>query len=372
MLKKVSDTDALPRDADAMARKPAPSRKKLVLPLLALLFVGAGAAFGVYWWTEGRFLIETDDAYIAADMAVLTARVNGYVTSLPVAENQPVKAGQPVVEIDPGDLQLDLDAAEARIATQEAAIDRIDAQRRAGAAAVVQAEAQLEALQAAETEAKRNFDRAADLARTGAGAQAALDTARNALAEASASVRGGSAAIDSAKANVSVLDAQIAEARRNLAELGVARDSAARNLTFATVRAPYDGVIGNLSVQPGDLVSPSRRLATIVPLDRVYIDANFKETQIGGIAPGATASIEVDALPGVDLKGTVESFAPASGSVFSLLPADNATGNFTKIVQRVPVRIRIDDPQAADGKLRPGLSAVVTVDRRTATTGDVE
>ena len=372
MLKKVSDTDTLPHGAGATGQRPGRSRRKLVLPLLALLFVAAGAAFGFYWWTEGRFLIETDDAYIAADMAVLTARVNGYVTSLPVAENQPVKAGQPVVQIDPGDLQLDLDAAEARIATQEAVIARIDAQRQAAGAAVVQAEAQLEALQAAESEARRTFDRAADLARTGAGAQAALDTARNNLAQASASVRGGSAAVDSAKADVRVLDAQIAEARRNLAELRVARESAARNLTFATVRAPYDGVIGNLSVQPGDLVSPSRRLATIVPLDRVYIDANFKETQIGGIAPGAKASIEVDALPGVELTGTVESFAPASGSVFSLLPADNATGNFTKIVQRVPVRMRIDDPQAAGGRLRPGLSTVVTVDRRTAATPDAE
>lgn len=364
MLKKTDD--------DAVSSKPearsAPRRgiKRLALPILAVAVIGGGLYYGHYWWTEGRFLVSTDDAYVAADMALITARVTGYVTAVPVRENQSVRAGETLVEIDPGDLALELKAADARLSTQEAAITRMRAQRDAARAALVETQARREALQSAAAEAERSLARAQDLARSGAAAQAALDQAQNARDQAAATLRGGAAAIDSAQANIAVLDAQIAEQERTLEERRIDQETAARNLTFAALKAPYDGVVGNLSVQPGDLVSPSRRLMTVVPLADVYIDANFKETQLGRIAVGDKAHIEVDALPDQTFMGTVESVSPASGSVFSLLPADNATGNFTKIVQRVPVRIHLDPGQDSDGRLRPGLSTQVTIDIRTA------
>jgi membrane fusion protein (multidrug efflux system) len=348
------------------AKKKGGGFKKLLLSCVVLAAIGGGAWYGHQWWIDGRFLVTTDDAYMAADMAIMAPKITGYVQSVPVTENQTVVAGQPIVEIDPGDYELALRSAEAKIDTQNAAIDRIRAQRAAADQQVVQAEADKVADVAALSQTDLNLQRAESLVRSGAGAQAPLDAARSAQAEAQARVAGADAAIASAKAQGAVLDAQIKEAQATMGELVVDRDQAARNLSFTTLRAPYDGVVGNLSVQPGDLVSPTRRLAAIVPLDKVFVDANFKETQLHEIAVGSRARVEVDALPGVEVSGTVVSLAPASGSVFSLLPADNATGNFTKIVQRVPVRIAIDADDAHSGKLRPGLSVTVSVDQRTA------
>lgn len=299
-------------------------------------------------------------------MAVLSPKVTGYVQSVPVSDNQPVKAGDPIVVIDPGDYELALRSAQAKIDTQDASIERIRAQRAAAAEQVSEAEANRAVAQAAVDQAALDLDRVAALVRSGTSAQAPLDQARSAKAEADARLAGANASVAAANANVTVLEAQVREAESALPGLQVALDQAARDLDFTTVRAPYDGVVGNMSVQPGDLVSPSRRLAAVVPLDAVYVDANFKETQLHEIAIGEEVRIEVDALPGVEIRGTVASLAPASGSVFSLLPADNATGNFTKIVQRVPVRIAIDPSDAHAGSLRPGLSATVSVDTRTA------
>ncbi len=340
--------------------------RRLVLILVAAAALGGGAWYGHGWWTDGRFLVSTDDAYVGADMAVLSPKVTGYVQSVPVADNQPVRAGDPIVVIDPGDYQLALRSAEAKIETQNASVERIRAQRAAAVEQVSEAEADRTVAAAAVDQAALDLGRAEALVRSGTSAQAPLDQARSAKAEADARLAGANASLGAANANVSVLDAQIKEAESALPGLQVARDQAARDLDFTTLRAPYDGVVGNMSVQPGDLVSPSRRLAAVVPLDAVYVDANFKETQLHEIAVGEEVRIEVDALPGTEVRGTVASLAPASGSVFSLLPADNATGNFTKIVQRVPVRIAIDPSDAHAGLLRPGLSVTVAVDTRTA------
>ena len=174
------------------------------------------------------------------------------------------------------------------------------------------------------------------------------------------------AQIAAAEANIAVLQGQRAEAEGQLKTLGLAKDKAERDLSFTVLKAPYDGIVGNLSVQVGDLVSPGARLAALVPTDKLYIDANFKETQLRKLVPGETVKIKVDALGEDAITGTVESISPASGSVFSLLPAENATGNFTKVVQRVPVRIAIPAEALATGKLRAGLSVVVEADTRTA------
>nr|WP_246332965.1 HlyD family secretion protein [Aureimonas mangrovi] len=340
--------------------------KKLLFGAVALAALAAGAWYGHSWWTDGRFLVTTDDAYIASDMAVVTPKITGYVSSVPVVENQTVSAGDPLVEIDSADYRLALDAANAKIETQRLAVASIQAQQAAAQASVEQARADRESAASVVAQAQLDRERAEALSRTGAGAQAPLDAARAAEAQARARLTGADAAISAAQAQVAVYDAQAMQAQALVGELEVSRDMAARDLSFTTLRAPYDGVVGNLSVQTGDLVSPSRQLAAIVPIDAAYIDANFKETQLHDIKLGEKVRIEADALPGVDVEGTVVSLAPASGSVFSLLPPDNATGNFTKIVQRVPVRISIDGPADVLSQMRPGLSVTVSVDTRTA------
>ena len=364
-------TETAPAAPVAEAKAAAPKKKggalkKLFLGAVLLAAIGGGAWYGHQWWVDGRFLVTTDDAYVGADMAIMSPKVTGYVQSVPVKENQTVKAGDPLIVIDGGDYALAARLADAKIAAQDATIKRIQAQQSAAVQQVAEAQANREAAQAGVNQAQLDLGRAENLVRSGAVAQAPLDQARSAKAQADAKLAGAEASLAAAKANVGVFDAQIVEAEAALPGLQVARDQAARDLSFTTIRAPYDGVVGNLSAQPGDLVSPGRRLAAVVPLDRVYVDANFKETQLHQIALGEKVRIEVDAMPGVEVEGTVASLSPASGSVFSLLPADNATGNFTKIVQRVPVRIAIDGSDEKASLLRPGLSVKVAVDTRTA------
>ncbi|KQT70068.1 hemolysin D [Aureimonas sp. Leaf460] len=363
-------TEAAPPAASPAAQAPkAKSRKKPILLVLLLAALGAGSYFGHQYWTVGRFFVSTDDAYIAADMSILSPKITGYVAAVPVEENQHVKAGQTIVQIDRGDFELALESAEAKIATQHAAVDRLGAQKAAAEAAVGEAQASEDAIATSLAQAELDLQRASDLVRSGVGAKAQRDSAQSARDQAASKLRGAGASITAATANVAVLDAQVKEAQRTIRELEISRDTAARNLSFTTLTAPYDGIVGNLAVQPGDYLSAGRSLASVVPMSKVFIEANFKETQLAEIVPGQHVEIEVDALPGQKLTGTVVSLSPASGSVFTLLPSDNATGNFTKVVQRVPVRIAIDDVEALDGRLRPGLSAVVAIDSRTGPAG---
>jgi len=208
--------------------------------------------------------------------------------------------------------------------------------------------------------------RAESLAKTNVASQSDLDKANAALDQANAQVVAGDAQIALAQSQIDVLKGQRAEAEGQLKSLGLALDKTNRDLRFTVLRAPYDGVVGNLAVQTGDLVAAGGRLASLVPTQALYIDANFKETQLSKLVPGETVTIHVDAMDGEPITGTVESLAPASGSVFSLLPAENATGNFTKVVQRVPVRIALPADVLASGKLKAGLSVVVEADTRTA------
>ncbi|BDA82752.1 hemolysin D [Aureimonas sp. SA4125] len=353
-----------PVGADGTTRKK-PGRKKFVLAAALLAALSGGAYFGHFYWTEGRFLVSTDDAYVGADMSIVSPKITGYVESVPVEENQVVRAGQPLVVIDAGDFELALETAEAKIATQHASIERIAAQRDAAEAQLGEASASRAAVAVALDKAELDLSRASDLVKSGAGTKAGRDTAQSTRDSAAANIAGADATIAAARANVAVLDAQRKEAERTVRELEIARDQAKRDLTFTTINAPYDGVVGNLSVEPGDLVSSGKRLAAVVPVNKAYIDANFKETQLGDLVPGQKVRIELDSAPGQEFEGTITSLSPASGSVFSLLPSDNATGNFTKVVQRVPVRIAIDDAERFAGTFRPGLSAEVAVDIRT-------
>lgn len=339
--------------------------RRVVLPvLLVAAIVGAGW-YGYDYWTNGRFLVSTDDAYVQGDIAALSPKVTGYIEKAPVA-NQHVKAGDIVFQLDNGDYRIALEEAEAKIATQQETLARISAQTEAAEASLQQAQASKLAANAVATNARSMMDRAQQLRASRFGSQSDLDNATSAADQANANLAGADAQIAAANANIGVLQAQYKEAESGIKSLELARDKAQRDLSFTAIRAPFDGVVGNLSGKLGDLVSAGQRIAALVPVDHLYIDANFKETQLAEIKPGEKVEISVDALDGETFEGTVASVSPASGAVFSLLPAQNATGNFTKVVQRVPVRISIPSEALATGKFRAGLSVIVSVDTRTA------
>lgn len=355
--------------APAAAAPKRRSRRPLILGTIALLALAGGGWFGYDWFTTGRFMVSTDDAYVGGDIATISSKLAGYVAEVNVVANQAVKAGDPLVTLDDGDYRIARDQALAQIATQNLTLKRIDAQITGAEASVAQAKAQKVALEAAQKNAVLTQSRAAELAKSSVATQADLDKANAALDQANANLVAADAQIAAAEASIAVLQGQRAEAEGQLATLGLARDKAERDLGFTVLKAPYDGVVGNLAVQTGDLVSSGMRLAALVPTKALYVDANFKETQLSRLVPGEKVTIKVDALDGDPIEGTIASLAPASGSVFSLLPAENATGNFTKVVQRVPVRIALPADALASGKLRAGLSVVVEADTRTAPQG---
>ncbi|CZT33209.1 HlyD family secretion protein [Rhizobium sp. 9140] len=343
-----------------------PKRRRLVVPIIGLAVLGAAGWFGYEWWTNGRFMISTDDAYIEGDLTSIAPKVSGYVETVNVVANQRVKAGDPLVTLDNGDYRIAADQAQAQIETERLSLARFDAQIAGAQASLQQARAQKTALEATVRGAEITQKRASDLQSKAVGSVASLDSANVALDQARANVLAADATIAAAAANVSVLQAQRAEAESTIRSLELSRDKAERDLGFTVLKAPYDGVVGNLAVQDGDLVSAGQRLAALVPVNKLYIDANFKETQIAGLVPGSKVKVHVDAYDEKPIEATVESIAPASGSVFSLLPPENATGNFTKVIQRVPVRIALPQDVLDSGRLQAGLSVVVDVDTRTA------
>ena len=339
-------------------------RRKMVAAAALLAVLAGGGWYGHYYWTAGRYLVSTDDAYVGAKNTTLAAKVSGYVEAVVVDDNAHVHTGDVIAKIDDGDYRLAVDSARGKVTTQQATIERIGKQIEAQRAAIDQARAQLASTEAAATRAELELARQQALAARDYASKQALEAAQASKAQTAASVQGAQAAVEAAEANTQVLRAQQEEAARTLKELNTALAKAERDLSFTVIKAPMDGVVGNRAMQVGDYVQPGQRLASLVPLGAVYVDANFKETQLGKLQPGQPVKIAVDSLGGQKIDGTVVSVAPASGSVFSLLPPDNATGNFTKIVQRVPVRIEVPFELAEKGVLRPGTSVIVSVDTR--------
>ncbi len=349
------------------AAPPAVGRKRVVRAAAILglaLALGAGTYYGHYWWTAGRYLVGTDDAYVGAKSATLSPKVSGYISDIVVADNAGVAAGDVIARIDDGDYRLAVQTARDQIAVQHAAIDRLGQQVIAQGAAVDQARAQVVSAKAGATRADLELKRQQDLASRQVSSRQLLEQAQASYDQSNASVVAAEAALESASANVGVLKAQQEEARRTLKQFETALAKAQRDLSFTVIRAPFEGVVGNRAMQVGDYVQPTQRLASLVPLDAIYVDANFKETQLARLQPGQPVKISVDAFPEHDIEGKVASVAPASGSVFSLLPPDNATGNFTKIVQRLPVRILVPAAIAEQSLLRPGMSVVVSVNTK--------
>jgi len=359
----------LPPTVVATAQTPATgmlkiNRKRVFMGVAAAAVLAAAGWFGYGYLTVGRFMVTTDDAYVRAYNTTLGAKVAGYVSEFPVEDNTKVRAGDVIARIDDGDYVLAANAARDKIGTQQATIERFDRQITAQRANVEQTQAQLVSAQAAQKRMQLEFERQRDLAGKEFASRQTLEQSVANRDQANAAVQSAQAALDSAVANVDVLQAQRKEAAGTLEELKTALAKAERDLSFTEIRAPVDGVIGNRAAQVGDFVQTGQRIAALVPLSNVFIDANFKETQLARLQPGQPVSISVDALPDEKLGGVVASVSPASGAVFSLLPPDNATGNFTKIVQRLTVRIRVPEDVAERGALRPGMSVVASVNTK--------
>ncbi|WOH79816.1 HlyD family secretion protein [Bradyrhizobium sp. BEA-2-5] len=353
-----------PAASPAAAAAPKSGKRKFVLMGVGLVLALAAAGYAGYYTLVGRFYVSTDDAYVRANNTMLGARVAGHIAAILAGDNTPVRAGDIVFRIDDGDYRIAVDAARTRIATQQATIERIGRQVAAAASSVEQAQAQLVSAQAGLKRADLDFDRQQALSTKGFASRATFEVSEAGRDQGAASVRSAQAAYDAAKDNVDVARAQQAEAQAQLAELKTTLAKAERDLAFTAVRAPVNGTFSNRLVNTGDFVAVGQRLGNIVPLDDVYIDANFKETQLKRIRPGQPVTIKVDAYGMRKFSGVVDSIAAGAGSVFTLLPPDNATGNFTKIVQRVPVRIRVPASVAKQGLLRAGMSVYTTVDTR--------
>jgi membrane fusion protein (multidrug efflux system) len=338
-------------------------RKFVVIGVLGLLALAA-IGYGIYFVMVGRFYVSTDDAYVRANNTMLGARVAGHIAAILPRDNSLVRAGDVIFRIDDGDYRIAVDAARSRIATQEATIDRIGRQVTALESGVEQTRAQLASAEAAMKRAGLDFDRQQTLSAKGFASRAAFEVSEASRDQGAAAVKSAQAAYEAARDNVEVTKAQQGEARAQLAELQTQLAKAERDLDFTSVRAPVDGTFSNRLVNAGDFIQAGQRLANVVPLNDVFIDANYKETQLKRIRPGQPVKISVDAYGHRKFAGIVDSISPAAGSVFTLLPPDNATGNFTKIVQRLPVRIRVPKEVAKQNLLRAGMSVYTTVDTR--------
>lgn len=330
----------------------------------------AAAAFGANYVLVGRFIVSTDDAYVRANNTTLGARVSGHIAAIMPGDNVAVHAGEVIYRIDDGDYRIAVDAARTKIATQEATIARIGHQVIAQQSAVEQAKAQQASAEAGSTRAQLDYDRQQALNTKGFASHATFEQSQASRDQGTAAVLAAKAAYDAARDSVEVTKAQQNEARAQLAELQTALAKAERDLDFTSVRAPVDGIFSNRLVNVGDFIQAGQRLGNVVPLDDVFIDANFKETQLRRLKPGQPVSISVDADSSREIVGFVESLSPAAGQVFTLLPPDNATGNFTKIVQRVPVRVRVPAEVARENMLRAGMSVYVRVNTKPGATAE--
>jgi membrane fusion protein (multidrug efflux system) len=338
--------------------------RKAFLIFLPLFLLVLAAASGWYWWTEWRFLQATDDAYVQSDISLISPKVEGYIKEVRVQENQPVAAGEVLFIIDDRDFAAKAAQAEAAVATEEAAVDTYDSRLDLQRAMIDQAKAEVASAEAEKARTERDHQRYEQLAASNYASRQRFETAKADDEKAAAALAQKHAAVAAALGTLRVLRAQRDEEKAKREQARASLRITRNDLDNTVIRAPVAGIVGNRAGQVGQYVKAGTQLLSLVPLPRIYITANFKETQLTRMRVGQIAEISIDAYPDSPLSGRIESFAPASGAQFSLLPPDNATGNFTKIVQRVPVRIAVPADASIAGLLRPGLSVTVTVDTR--------
>jgi len=355
---------------DNVVTAAAPKARDIKGQLRRLLLAGAAVAalsgavwYGWDYWTVGRFLVSTDDAYVKADNTTIAPKVSGYLTQVLVGDNEQVKAGQVLAQIDDRDFKVALDQAKADVAAAQATIVSKHAQLDVQQAVITAAKATVEVDTATKTFAGQENKRYTDLAATGYGSVQNAQAAQSRNASAEAAIQRDIANLASAEKQVELVKAELAQAVAASARAAAIQRQAELNLGYTTITAPIDGVVGNRTLRTGQFVQAGTQLMSLVPATGAYIIANFKETQLTDVHQGQKVDVAVDMFPGKIVHGHVDSLAPASGQEFALLPPDNATGNFTKVVQRIPVKIALDS--GAPIALRQGMSVIPTVETRT-------
>src|SRR5882724_445623 len=348
-------------DVAKVKRNPRRSLKRAALGALIIFVAAVAFKFAYVWWTVGRFTESTDDAYVGGDVTVIAPKVAGFVGQLLVTDNEQVHAGDLLLKLDDRDYRAALAKAEAAVAIQQATLTNFDATSRLQDAIIAQARATIAATSAETVRAHDDQARYRNLVSTGAVSAQSFQQADTDYKQALANDEKAQAALTAAQSQLEVIEPQKQQSRAALQQANAERDLAQLNLSYTELRAPMDGIVGNRSAQVGAYATVGSQLISLVPSRGLWIDANFKESQLTEIRPGSPATVKVDLIPGKEFHGRVISIAPATGAQFSVLPPENATGNFTKIVQRVAVRILLDDNVA---ELRPGLSVAAKVDTR--------
>ncbi|AVJ18489.1 HlyD family efflux transporter periplasmic adaptor subunit [Serratia rhizosphaerae] len=338
-----------------------PAKRTFILALLLLLLLAC--AFAI-WSFSNRHDYSTTDAVVTADYTLVAPKVSGYIRSVNVEDNQQVKAGDVLATIDDRDYRVALETAEASLQLSQAKLASIQAQLEQQQANIAQAEAAVSASQATLNYAGQNAERYRRLLKSHAiSADEQLKSASS-MQSAAAQVKQNQAAVVSARKQVGVLQASRQQATADIAAAQASVDQARLNLSYTRIVAPIDGMIGQRAVRQGAWVSAGTRLLAVVPLEQSYVLANFLETQLSNVSRGQPVTISVDALPGVTLRGHVDSIAPATGATFAAISADNATGNYTKVVQRLPVKIQLEPNQRDVARLRVGMSVIPRLEMR--------
>jgi membrane fusion protein (multidrug efflux system) len=345
-----------PAPVTVPAPKPTGRLRRLLLAGVAVAALAGASWYGRDYWTTGRFLVSTDDAYVRADNTTIAPKVSGYLREVLVGDNEHVKAGAVLARIDERDFKVALDQARADVAAAQAAVASKKAQLEVQQSNIAAAKGAVEVDIAAKTFASQENKRYTDLAATGYGSQQNAQAAQAKNAAADAAILRDTANLASALKQIDLLKAEITQAEATAARASALQAQAELNLGYTTIIAPIDGVVGNRTLRVGQFVQAGTQLMSVVPASGAYVIANYKETQLTHVHEGQPVDISVDMFPGQIVHGHVDSLAPASGQEFALLPPDNATGNFTKIVQRIPVKIVLEGD--APIELRPGMSVV--------------
>lgn len=346
------------------AAKRSKTPRRLMYGVGAIAIIAAVGYYGHDYWQNGRFEVSTDDAYVQADNSSIAPKISGYLAEVLVKDNETVKASQPLARIDDRDFRAALDQAKADVAAALATIEAEQASLDIQQSTIAAARATLDVDKANETFAEQNNKRYASLASNGYAAVQTAQQAASQIAAAQASIVRDTATLEGAVKQVALLKAQIAQATAALQKSQAVQHQAELNLSYTTITAPVDGTVGNRTLRIGQYVQAGTQLMSLVPTDQAYVVANYKETQLTNVHAGQPVDIEVDMFPGKVFHGHVDSLAPASGQEFALLPPDNATGNFTKVVQRIPVRIALDPQTMNGGELRPGMSVEPSINTK--------
>jgi membrane fusion protein (multidrug efflux system) len=346
-----------------------PGLRRWLIAGASLAALAAASYIGWQYWSVWRFEVSTDDAYVQADNTTIAPRVSGYVSAVLVGDNEHVKAGQALARIDDRDFKVALAQAKADVQAAKAAVADKQASLDAQQSVIDAAKATIDVDRANEKFAQQDSERYSHLATTGYGSLQNAQQAEARIAAARASIARDTASLTNAEKQIEILNAEVAQAKATLAHDQAVQEQAELNLSYTTVVSPIDGVVANRTLRVGQYVQAGTQLMAVVPVTAAYIVANFKETQLEHVRAGQAVNVEVDMFPGVEIPAHVDSLAPASGQQFALLPPDNATGNFTKIVQRIPVKITLDHGSPLAGELRPGMSVYPTIEtRKTAET----